>query len=311
MLDISQTALIIISLCLVAVLTYTLTSRSHRRARQRQREEALRQKFARKEPRIIHEISERLTRRTRAQGRQEQYEASGSILVNEHASPPETPNKQPIAPIQQTSLKGPAIATTPAPTPTIPLQIPLSTKQEATVTKASPKANSTDAKSTPTFTTQVKRGGKNNKRAPQHQTTTPAYQFDADENLYEHISSYSAWLASQSERFTLEVTTENAEPIYVPILIDEEELQLRNGHWFDLFRPPDLNQLTTGQPEGQFYCPFSIDAVEELMVPARQIVDLAEREGSSRYQQVLQESALPDFIDFLHQLKTILKQANT
>ncbi len=311
MLDISQTALIIISLCLVAALTYMLTSRSHRRTRQRQREEAQRQKFARKEPRIIHEISERLIRRTRAQSQQDQYEASGGVLVNEHASPPETPNKQPIAPIQQTSLKGPAVVAAPAPTPTVPQKIPLATQQEATVAKESAKTNPADVKSITTVTAQVKRGDKNNKRAPQHHPITPMYQFNPDENLYEQISSYSAWLASQSERFTLEVNTENTEPIYVPILIDKEELQLRNGHWFDLFRPPDLTQLTKGQPEDQFYCPFSIDAVEELMVPARQIVDLAEREGSSRYEQVLQESALPDFIDFLHDLKTILKEANT
>lgn len=130
---------------------------------------------------------------------------------------------------------------------------------------------------------------------------------DPDESLYEQISAYAKWVAGQSDIFTLEREKKGQETDYIPLLFDEEALGRRNGHWFGLFTPVELEPLLQElkHHESRIYCSFDSAAVEALRRPGEEILRLAEEEQSSRYQQVIKESALPEFLIFLDELKSM------
>lgn len=350
MLEVSQTTILIGCLCLLSLLVFVVVTHRQRRANQRQRERDQRQKFATKQQRIIHEISERLNRQGKILAadprelkrepekelqREEapraipcvteigppETETRAAFAIEKHetnslSNPPDVPGKQPITPVNfHPPLHPPAPAPEPKPAKVIPMteaeEVPRKAMLSLALQRAEQNENAAEKQtSLPSASTVMplkKRGN------PERDISRPIepYTFDADEGLYQHIQSFAAWVAGQSKIFTLEVAHGNAPSTDIMLFFDEDDLAHRNGHWFDLFRPPDLSQLSNAQAERRLYCPFNQEAIESLLNPARQIVDQAEREGSARYQQVLKESALPEFIDFLHDLKAMLKDQKT
>ncbi len=137
--------------------------------------------------------------------------------------------------------------------------------------------------------------------------TSPLY-FDEDESLYEQIENYASWLAAQSEEFTLVLLKTDKTQISIPLIIDSQELKQRNGHWVDLFRPPDLEDLSSeiASIEGTLYCDFDRKNIDNLSIPAQQICNHVKKKGSARHRQVLKETALSEFIDFLDDLKSMI-----
>lgn len=134
-----------------------------------------------------------------------------------------------------------------------------------------------------------------------------AYTPDPEASLYEQISAYSKWLASQSETFTLTRESPNEEPVSIPLLFDEEALGRRNGHWFGLFEPVELAPYIkeVKLQKSTIYCPFDSAAVEALRRPGEEILRLSEEAESARYDQVIKESALKEFVTFLETLKDL------
>lgn len=131
--------------------------------------------------------------------------------------------------------------------------------------------------------------------------------FQEGETLYTHINDYAKWVASQSNHFTLEYYENDALIEVVPLIFNSEELSKLYGHWFEMFRPLDLNELFAGidKNKSTLYCSFSRQDVEHLTKPALQILAYVEFEASSRYEQVLEECALKEFVNFLQELKNL------
>ncbi len=130
------------------------------------------------------------------------------------------------------------------------------------------------------------------------------FRLNSEDGLYEQIRSFSAWLAGQSGQFIIDRLRAGSLEDRVYLLITPDELERRNGHWFDLFRPPSLDEITSTISNGTaLSCPFDHGEIDQIITPARQIIDMAKKEGSSRYRQVLKESALEDFVNFMEDLK--------
>ncbi len=134
--------------------------------------------------------------------------------------------------------------------------------------------------------------------------------FKEDETLYTHINDYAKWVAQQSNHFTLEYYVDNTLVEVIPLIFNSEELARLNGHWFEMFRPLDLNDLlgSIDKSNSAVYCSFSRADVEHLCKPALQILAYVEFEASSRYEKVLEECALKEFVNFLQELKTMANQ---
>ncbi len=131
--------------------------------------------------------------------------------------------------------------------------------------------------------------------------------FQEDETLYTHINDYANWVAHQSNHFTLEYYENNTLVEIIPLIFNSEGLSRLNGHWYEMFRPLDLNDLLSGinKSKSTIYCSFSRQDVEHLCKPAMQILAYVEFEASSRYEKVLEECALKEFVNFLQELKTM------
>lgn len=130
------------------------------------------------------------------------------------------------------------------------------------------------------------------------------FHLNLSAGLYEQIASYSSWIAGQSEHFTIapKGAGDEAERFY--LLLTPGDLERRNGHWFDLFQPPDFSEITKlAEQKGGLFCPFDEHALDNIITPARQIIALAKEDGSSRYRQVLRESALEEFVSFLEEVR--------
>gem|GEM_PF-7026618 len=134
--------------------------------------------------------------------------------------------------------------------------------------------------------------------------------FQEDETLYTHINDYAKWVAHQSNHFTLEYYENNTLIEIIPLIFNCEGLSRLNGHWYEMFRPLDLNDLLSGinKSKSTIYCSFSREDVEHLCKPALQILAYVEFEASSRYEKVLEECALKEFVNFLQELKTMANQ---
>lgn len=134
--------------------------------------------------------------------------------------------------------------------------------------------------------------------------------FQEGETFYTHINDYAKWVASQSNYFTLEYYENDTLMEVVPLIFNSEDLSRLNGHWFQMFRPIDLEELFSGidKKQSTLYCSFSKKDVEHLCKPALQIFAYVEFEASSRYEQVLEECALKEFVTFLQELKTLAEE---
>lgn len=134
--------------------------------------------------------------------------------------------------------------------------------------------------------------------------------FKEDETLYTHINDYAKWVALQSNHFTLEYYENNSLAEVIPLIFNSEELSRLNGHWFEMFRPLDLSDLlgSIDKSNSAVYCSFSRADVEHLCKPALQILAYVEFEASSRYEKVLEECALKEFVNFLQELKAMANQ---
>lgn len=132
-------------------------------------------------------------------------------------------------------------------------------------------------------------------------------KLNAEDNLYKHINDYAKWLVSQSPKFVIEHYEDGVPQENIPLIMDAEQLERKNGHWIDLFRPIDL--LTTLKahegPSSALYCPFTSQSVDQLKKPALQILADVENEASPRYELVIKECALNEFVTFLDDLKNI------
>lgn len=131
--------------------------------------------------------------------------------------------------------------------------------------------------------------------------------FKEDETLYTHINDYASWIVKQSDHFTLELYENNNLAEIIPLLLNEGDLKRLNGHWFDLFRPLNLSDLLDGinQSKSKVFCSFTKEDIEKLCKPALQIIAYVEFEASSRYETVLEECALKEFVNFLQELKSM------
>ncbi len=134
--------------------------------------------------------------------------------------------------------------------------------------------------------------------------------FKEDETLYTHINDYAKWVAMQSNHFTLEYYVDNTLVEVIPLIFNSEELSRLNGHWFEMFRPLDLNDLlgSIDKSNSAVYCSFSRADIEHLCKPALQILAYVEFEASPRYEKVLEECALKEFVNFLQELKAMANQ---
>lgn len=131
--------------------------------------------------------------------------------------------------------------------------------------------------------------------------------FQEDETLYTHINDYAKWVASQSEKFILE-HYENGVPIEsISLIFNREDLERLNGHWFNLFQPQNLSEILSelNVSNTTLYCPFTSSSVEQLCKPALQILAYADFEASPRYNKVIEECALKEFVTYLQELKTM------
>jgi hypothetical protein len=131
--------------------------------------------------------------------------------------------------------------------------------------------------------------------------------FKEDETLYTHINDYASWIVKQSDHFTLELYENGNLAEIIPLLLNEGDLKRLNGHWFDLFRPLNLSDLLDGinQSKSKVFCSFTKEDIEQLCKPALQIIAYVEFEASSRYETVLEECALKEFVNFLQELKSM------
>ncbi len=131
--------------------------------------------------------------------------------------------------------------------------------------------------------------------------------FKEDETLYTHINDYASWIVKQSDHFTLELYENGNLAEIIPLLLNEGDLKRLNGHWFDLFRPLNLSDLLEGinQSKSKVFCSFTKEDIEQLCKPALQIIAYVEFEASSRYETVLEECALKEFVNFLQELKSM------
>lgn len=131
--------------------------------------------------------------------------------------------------------------------------------------------------------------------------------FQEDETLYTHINDYASWIVKQSDHFTLELYENDNLAEIIPLMLNEGDLKRLNGHWFDLFRPLNLNDLLDGinQSKSKLFCSFTKEDIEQLCKPALQIIAYVEFEASSRYETVLEECALKEFVNFLQELKSM------
>jgi hypothetical protein len=136
--------------------------------------------------------------------------------------------------------------------------------------------------------------------------------FQEDETLYTHINDYAKWVALQSSHFTLEYYENNTLTEIIPLIFNNEGLSRLNGHWFEMFRPFDLSNLLSelDKSNSTVYCSFSRTDIEHLCKPALQILAYVEFEASPRYEIVLEECALKEFVNFLQELKTMANQEN-
>lgn len=132
-------------------------------------------------------------------------------------------------------------------------------------------------------------------------------KLNAEDNLYKHINDYAKWLVSQSPKFFIEHYEDGVPQENIPLIMNADQLERKNGHWIDLFRPVDL--ITTLKehegPASALYCPFTSQSVDQLKKPALQILAEVEDDPSPRYEQVIRECALNEFVIFLDDLKTI------
>lgn len=134
------------------------------------------------------------------------------------------------------------------------------------------------------------------------------FYLNLEDSIYQQIKDYAHWVANQSDLFTIEVHQNNKPVETISLVFDDEDLKQRNGHLFDLFRPPDLGALTlqANTQEGTIHCQFNQQAIEQLSAPAVQILNRAKQEGTPRYEQVIKETALSEFIDFMSELNNIM-----
>lgn len=286
---------------------------NHRRKEKelnQQKQDLKRQKFAHKKNRIIREIAARVN-----------VDDFNKMPVSINTGPPqEKPPQAPLRPAPPHSRR-PIKQTQPE---TTPPQVPLKEKakpqqpKEIKITQEGPPgAKKADTRTlarpvkTPkgpilTFQKGPSLEGQRGKGAKSE------FHLNLEENLYEHIDKYANWLAAQSQDFYLTLQNGKGEQQDLALLFDKEQLDQRNGHWFDLFRPPDLEQLTQLQEnEGTtLLCSFDENAIEKLRAPGYHMCQLVKEEGRSRTLQVLEESALPEFITFLDELKELLAEEN-
>lgn len=204
---------------------------------------------------------------------------------------------QPPQKIAKRSISGAVLKSTPQPIPRlapIPAPRPFDPTIETTV----------DPRNGPVINFQKTSANE----IQRHRVAKTDFHLNLDDSLYEQIKDYARWVASQSEFFTLEVHHTNEEEEFIPLLFDTHELEKRNGHWFELFAPINLDDLSSQikSNKGDVFCPFSQLAIEQLCAPARKIFNRVKEEGSPRYVQVMKESALGEFIDFLDDFKNIL-----
>lgn len=131
--------------------------------------------------------------------------------------------------------------------------------------------------------------------------------FKEDETLYTHINDYASWIVKQSDHFTFELYENGNLAEIIPLLLNEGDLKRLNGHWFDLFHPLNLSDLLEGinQSKSKVFCSFTKEDIEKLCKPALQIIAYVEFEASPRYETVLEECALKEFVTFLQELKAM------
>lgn len=130
---------------------------------------------------------------------------------------------------------------------------------------------------------------------------------DQDSNLYTRINDYARWVAAHSDRFRLDYY-ENGQPAgHISLVFNQEELARLNGHWFDMFRPYDLDEILDiyNSSENTLYCSYSAETIEQLRAPALQILAYVDSEDNKRYQTVIEECALKEFVHYLGDLKQL------
>ncbi len=130
---------------------------------------------------------------------------------------------------------------------------------------------------------------------------------DQDSNLYTRINDYARWVAAHSDRFRLEYY-ENGQPAgHISLVFNQEELARLNGHWFDMFRPYDLDEIfdAFNNSENTLYCSYSAETIEQLRAPALQILAYVDSEDNKRYRTVIEECALKEFVHYLGDLKQL------
>ena len=162
------------------------------------------------------------------------------------------------------------------------------------------------------FSNSVNKTEKTGKLCGQISESVSEFHLNLQESLYEHIDKYANWLAAQSQDFYLTLEDGTGEQQSMPLFFDKEQLDQRKGHWFDLFRPPDLEELTQlhQDEETTLFCSFNRQAIEKLRAPAYRMSQLVKEQGTSRTHQVLKESALPEFISFLDELQQLITIGN-
>jgi len=321
MLDIQIILYFVLLMSLVLLGWGYYINRRKEQALDQKKNEILRQQFANKRNRIIREIAARMvvpdqgTSQSLEPARPQRRRPEQPKLISTISIPKSKTENAPPAPQiifepneiltpPQMPAPGPAGAYQPKEINPLPqIKSPLHRRPSPTQKK---QTNSQLRSQKPSKETSVNvTKERANKNTPD--STAPFY-FDEDQSLYEQIDNYASWLAAQSGEFKLVLLKNDKTQVTIPLIIDPEELQQRNGHWVDLFRPPNLEDLSAelASIQGTLFCDFDRKNIDKLSIPAQQICTHVKKKGSSRHQQVLKETALSEFIDFLDDLKSMI-----
>lgn len=320
------TQILIISACLAMLAGAFLVARQKRKLK-RQREEIQRQRFALRKSRIIDEIAGRLNKSDETLSQSERAGAvhqQPTITIHPPSGKTDLRTNNQISHAPQLTIetgqnqtlhnkRKPLTGTFIERPEKVPLAMPKLLSKTQPDIKESPVR---ELKARPASKLILQKDTKPSvqrgwlRRQRNSETGAPPtgpFKVQRESGLYDQIREFSAWIASRSETFVIEKRSPDSSAEAVWLFISPQDLERHNGHWFNLFKPPELSILKGHQAtHEEIYCPFGSKDLEEVIKPAKEIISLALKDGSSRYRQVLKESALEDLVIFLEDLRHMI-----